>query len=92
MASCDPDLFDSGPPGGDDSEAEAVALALDELEPRYAEVLRRKYLIGESIAQIARDLKLNPATVGTWLHRGREKFKASWLRLTQRANPVLEPE
>lgn len=89
MASCDPDLFDSGQPGVDDSDAEAVALALDELEPRYAEVLRRKYLVGESIAQIARELKLKPATVGTLLHRGREKFKASWERLTQRVNPVL---
>jgi len=59
-------------------EAERVAQALDALEPCYAEVLRRKYIAGESLESIAGALGLKPATVGTWLHRGRERFREAY--------------
>ncbi len=60
------------------TDGELVALALDRLEPRYAEVLRRKYIGGESIGAIAGALGLKEATVGTLLHRGRERFRAAY--------------
>jgi RNA polymerase sigma-70 factor (ECF subfamily) len=69
---------------GGGSEAEVVALALDRLEPRYAEVLRRKYLEEESLEAIAGALRLKPATVGTLLHRGRERFREAYRRLCER--------
>ena len=69
-----------------DADAEMVARALDGLEPRFAEVLRRKYLAGESIEAIALALDLNQTTVGTLLHRGRERFRAAYRRLEARAN------
>src|SRR5262245_27545266 len=70
---------------GHGSEAELVTLVLDRLEPRYAEVLRRKYLAGEDLEQMARELKLKPATVGTLLHRGRERFREIYGRLQRKA-------
>jgi RNA polymerase sigma-70 factor (ECF subfamily) len=66
--------------GLDRPEAERVARALDTLDPRYAEVLRRKYIAGESLESIAGALGLKPATVGTWLHRGRERFREAYGR------------
>ena len=68
----------SGEPAQD---GELVELALDQLEPRYAEMLRRKYLKEQSIEEIAAELQLNPATVGTWLHRARERFREIYQRL-----------
>lgn len=62
-------------------DGERIALALDGLEPRYAEVLRRKYLAEQSLEEIARDLGLKVATVGTLLHRGRERFRRAYDRL-----------
>lgn len=62
-------------------DGELVELALDQLEPRYAEMLRRKYLTEQSIETIAAELQLNPATVGTWLHRAREQFREIYQRL-----------
>jgi RNA polymerase sigma-70 factor (ECF subfamily) len=66
-------------------DAEMVALALDQLEPRYAEVLRRKYLLGESLNAISRGLGLKVATVGTLLHRARDQFREAYGRLHARA-------
>jgi RNA polymerase sigma-70 factor (ECF subfamily) len=60
---------------------EMVALALDHLDPRYAEVLRRKYIDGQTLEEIASDLKLKATTIGTLLHRGKEKFKEAYGRL-----------
>ena len=68
--------------GGGDGEL--VGLALDRLEPRYAEVLRRKYIGGESIEAIAGALGLKEATVGTLLHRGRERFKAAYEKIAKK--------
>jgi RNA polymerase sigma-70 factor (ECF subfamily) len=70
---------DAGPDAG------LVALALDLLDPRYAEVLRRKYLAGEAIGAIAAGLGLNANTVGTLLQRGRERFRQAFERLKARA-------
>lgn len=70
---------------GNGADAELVALVLDRLEPRYAEVLRRKYLAGEDLEQMARELNLKPATVGTLLHRGRERFREIYRRLQRKA-------
>lgn len=75
----------NAPLNGHGSEEELVALALDALEPRYAKVLRRKYLAEEALETIARDLKLKVATVGTLLHRGRERFREMYVRLEKRA-------
>lgn len=58
-----------------DADEEMVALVLDRLEPRYAEVLRRKYLNDQSMETIAQELGIKPATVGTLLHRGRQQFR-----------------
>jgi RNA polymerase sigma-70 factor (ECF subfamily) len=65
-------------------DADLVALALDGIEPRYAEVLRRKYLADESMETIAGALGLNVHTVGTLLHRGRERFREAYGRLKAR--------
>jgi len=62
-------------------DADLVALALDGIEPRYAEVLRRKYLADEPIGAIAAGLGLNANTVGTLLSRGRERFREAYGRL-----------
>jgi RNA polymerase sigma-70 factor (ECF subfamily) len=62
-------------------DADLVALALDDIEPRHAEVLRRKYLEDESLETIAGALGLNVHTVGTLLHRGRERFREVYGRL-----------
>jgi RNA polymerase sigma-70 factor (ECF subfamily) len=69
---------------GHSADGELVALALDQLEPRYAEVLRRKYLAEESLETIALGLSLKQATVGTLLHRGRERFREVYQRLLRR--------
>jgi len=66
-------------------DRELVALALDRLEPRHAEVLRRKYVAGETLEAIARALGLRAATVGTLLHRGKERFREVYERLRARA-------
>ena len=67
------------------ADAGLVALALDLLDPRYAEVLRRKYLAGQAIGSIAAGLGLNANTVGTLLSRGRERFREAYGRLKARA-------
>ncbi len=67
-------------------DGELVSLALDQLEPRYAEVLRRKYIQGESLEEIAAGLHLKAATIGTLLHRGRERFKGAYERLRSKEN------
>jgi RNA polymerase sigma-70 factor (ECF subfamily) len=70
---------------GNGTDEELVALVLDRLEPRYAEVLRRKYLAGEDLDHMARELNLKRATVGTLLHRGRERFREIYQRLERKA-------
>ena len=74
---------DPGPERSPD--ADLVTLALDEIDPRYAEVLRRKYLADEPIGAIAAGLGLNANTVGTLLQRGRERFREAYGRLKVRA-------
>jgi RNA polymerase sigma-70 factor, ECF subfamily len=66
-------------------DGDLVALALDGIEPRYAEVLRRKYLADEPLEAIAAGLGLNANTVGTLLRRGRERFREVFERLKMRA-------
>ncbi len=66
-------------------EAEAVGRALDEIEPRYAEVLRRKFIAGETLEAISDALGLKVATVGTLVHRGKDRFRAAYERLSTRA-------
>lgn len=62
------------------AEAELVAWVLDQLEPRYAEVLRRKYLLDQSLAAMAAELDLPVGTVGTLIHRGRRRFREIYAR------------
>ncbi len=61
-----------------------AAAVLDRLEPRYAEVLRRKYVEEQSLGRIARELGLKQATVGTLLHRGRARFRELYERMLER--------
>ena len=86
VAVMDIDAMDPAAPPGREGpvDGDLVGLALDRLEPRHAEVLRRKYIGGESIETIAGALGLKAATVGTLLHRGRERFKESYERLLAR--------
>jgi RNA polymerase sigma-70 factor, ECF subfamily len=81
------EVVDPGGPTEDSAvDDEMVALALDQLEPRYAEVLRRKYIDGQTLEEIAAGLKLKATTVGTLLHRGKEKFKEAYGRLRSKEN------
>jgi RNA polymerase sigma-70 factor (ECF subfamily) len=77
-----PQAREGGADGGIDGEL--IASALDRLEPRHAEVLRRKYIEGESLEAIAGGLGLKPATVGTLLHRARDRFREAYGRLLAR--------
>ena len=79
---------------GEDLDREMIALALDQLEPRHAEVLRRKYLEDQSLAEIAEALETKEATVGTWLHRARAQFRAAYELLKQRTEspPDARPD
>jgi len=63
-------------------EAEVVGRVLDELEPRYAEILRRKFIEGETLEAISDALGLKVATVGTLVHRGKDRFRKAYERLS----------
>ena len=53
----------------------AVARALLEVKPRHRRVLVLRIVHGLSNTEIARREGLPPATVGTWLRRGREELR-----------------
>jgi RNA polymerase sigma-70 factor (ECF subfamily) len=53
----------------------AVAKALLEVSPRHRRVLVLRIVHGLSNTEIARRESLPPATVGTWLRRGREELR-----------------
>lgn len=56
-------------------EEHTLLSAVLELEDKYRLPLHLHYYEGYSIAEIARILKANPATVGSWLQRGRALLK-----------------
>ena len=58
--------------------AEAVAAALAKLSERHEGVLRRKYLDGQSVAEIAAELRLTQKAVESLLTRAREAFRAAY--------------
>lgn len=75
------DPVDDQPQEGDDVDGELIDVALDQLEPRYAEVLRRKFVLEQPLAQMADELDLPQGTVGTLIYRGRRRFKEIYGRL-----------
>lgn len=56
-------------------EEHTLLSAVLELEDKYKLPLHLHYYEGYSIAEIARILQANPATVGSWLQRGRAHLK-----------------
>lgn len=48
---------------------------LPTLKPRYAELIRRVDLDGESKAAVSRELKIKPGTMGVALHRARNSLR-----------------
>jgi RNA polymerase sigma factor (sigma-70 family) len=48
---------------------------LPALKPRYAQVIRRIDLRGESKSEVARDLRINAATMDVLLHRARQALR-----------------
>lgn len=56
-------------------EEHTLLSAVLELEDKYRLPLHLHYYEGYSIAEIARILRANPATVGSWLQRGRALLK-----------------
>ena len=56
-------------------EEHTLLSAVLELEDKYKLPLHLHYYEGYSIAEIARILQANPATVGSWLQRGRALLK-----------------
>lgn len=56
-------------------EERTVLFAVLELEDKYRLPLHLHYYEGYSIAEIAQILQANPATVGSWLQRGRALLK-----------------
>jgi RNA polymerase sigma-70 factor (ECF subfamily) len=59
-----------------DERAESVARALAELPPLYEEVLRRRYLEGQAVAQMASEMNCSLKAVESRLSRAREAFRA----------------
>ena len=57
------------------AEDRTLLLAVLALEEKYRLPLHLHYYEGYSIAEIARILHANPATVGSWLQRGRAHLK-----------------
>ncbi len=62
-------------------EAEAVVRALAELPAEIEEVLRAKYLDGQSVRDIADGLRISPKAVESRLTRAREAFRAAFPQL-----------
>ena len=58
--------------------AEMVARTLAELPPAYEEVLRRRYLEGQSVAQMAGEMGSTLKAVESRLSRAREAFRAMY--------------
>ncbi len=57
-------------------ESSELLACLMELEPKYRIPLHLHYYEGYSLKEIGSIMKLPPATVGSRLHRGKEKLKA----------------
>ncbi len=58
-----------------DEESREIIRALANLPLKYRRVIHLHYYEGYSIEEIARGLDTKPATVGTWLKRGRELMR-----------------
>jgi RNA polymerase sigma-70 factor (ECF subfamily) len=64
-----------------------VQLVLDFLPPRYADVLRWKYVEEIGVAEIAGRLSLSPHAAESLLARARRSFREGWLSATGEALP-----
>lgn len=62
-------------------EAEAVVRALAELPAEYEEILRAKYLDGQSVREIAEVLRISPKAVESRLTRARAAFRMAFPQL-----------
>ena len=62
-------------------EAEAVVRALAELPAEYEEILRAKYLDGQSVREIAEVLRISPKAVESQLTRARAAFRMAFPQL-----------
>ena len=65
-----------------------IEKALSSLPARYADVWFRCDYMGESQADVARDMQRRPATIRTWLHRARARMKSAIRRLERPAEKV----
>lgn len=63
--------------------AQRVAVALDQLSPRHEQVLRSKYLEGQSVQAIAEACGETPKTIESLLTRAREAFRLEFARVSQ---------
>lgn len=68
-----------------DSAAEAIAEALGQIRPEYAEVFRRACVRGETYSQVARELGMPAGSVMSALHRGRGQLRERLRRTAIRA-------
>jgi RNA polymerase sigma factor (sigma-70 family) len=63
------------PPDWDTAVCACFRGLLPALKPRYAEVIRRIDLLGESKADVARELEISHATMDVLLHRARQALR-----------------
>ena len=62
---------------------ELVSMTVANLPERYRSVLERKYVAGESLDELARDLAVTPDAVKSLLARARRAFRATFHTLSQ---------
>jgi RNA polymerase sigma-70 factor, ECF subfamily len=58
---------------------EEIKLVMDQLKPRYSQILRLKYYYNHSVKEIAKKLKSTPKAIESTLSRARKSFKKNWL-------------
>jgi len=64
-----------------DDRSWATAMALSELNPRHEQVLRAKYLDGQSVNDIAANWNETPKAIESLLTRARDAFRETYTRL-----------
>ena len=68
-------LPDTGDPLEREEERRLVRQAVDSLPPKDREIFLRHYYYAQSVAEIAKAMRMNASTVKTRLHRGRQRLK-----------------
>lgn len=81
-----PDAVASGLADGTD--ARAVSAVLNELSPRYAELLEMKYIDGHSVRAIAEAFGETEKAIESALTRARSAFRAKWQDMTEPSERV----